>query len=211
MTVTDRDAAILRALTAKIRLLTLEQIASHFWPEGRSGKINARKRLAELETRRLLRKTAVVSHPLLPLTRPLATWWPGKPTPDATSISTRLCSRWGDDLQDFTAFFAGPKAITLFGSKSLGGVKNRFQVTHDLQVSTVYLHLLRTDPRLAEAWMGEEILAESRRDQKLPDAILCDEHGSPRLVIEVGGKYSTERVTAFMDDCQTRRLPFEIW
>ena len=153
MNVTERDAAILRALTSKIRLLTLDQISSHFWPEGRSGKINARKRLAELESRRLVSKTIVVSHPLLPLTRPLATWRPGEPTPDAASISTRLCSRWGDDLEDSTVYFAGPKAITLFGSKALGGIKNRYQVTHDLQVATVYLHFLRTNPRLAAAWL----------------------------------------------------------
>ena len=81
----------------------------------------------------------------------------------------------GDDLEDSTVYFAGPKAIALFGSKALGGIKNRYQVTHDLQVATVYLHFLRTNPRLAAAWVGEEILAESRRDQKLPDAILSDD------------------------------------
>jgi hypothetical protein len=211
MQLTERDSALVRALTSKIRLLTFGQIAANFWPAGESGKLNARRRLAELESRELIEKTRVVFHPLLEMTRPVVAWKPGDRKPDTAAVSTRLITRWPDELTEATAFIAGRKAISLFGSKALGKIKNRYQVTHDLHVSEVYLFFHRTNPRLAAAWVGEEILAPSRKDQKLPDAILHDEKGRPRLVIEFGGKYPERRVTAFHDDCEARGLPYELW
>ncbi|MFO0887923.1 MAG: hypothetical protein U0790_02130 [Isosphaeraceae bacterium] len=211
MELTERDREILRDLTTKIRLLTFSQLAGNFWPQGESGRVNARRRLGELVSRELLEKVQVVSHPLLELAAPIVAWRPGMPAPDAGEISHRLISRWQAEPREMTVYLAGRKAIALFGASALGEIKNRYQVTHDLHVSEVYLYFRRTAPELARAWVGEEILAPSRKDQKLPDAILHDAEGRPRLVVEFGGKYPARRVAAFHGDCEIRGLPYELW
>ena len=211
MELTARDREILRALTTKIRVATFGQLARNFWPPGASGTLNARRRLAELVARELLKTTRVISHPLLGLTRPVVTWRPGEPKPDAGEISATLQARWATEPREMTVYLAGRRAITLFGAPALGEIKNRYQVTHDLHVSEVFLFFQRTQALLAAAWVGEEILAPSRKDQKLPDAILHDDAGRPRLVIEFGGKYPARRVSAFHDDCAARGLPYELW
>lgn len=211
MQLTDRDMQIIRALTVKVRLLSFTQIRDSFWPTGDSGKLNARRRLAELVERGLLEKTKVIAEPLLDLTRPVIAWRPGQEKPDAAIISSHLNSRWQNEPVEMTVYLPARKAIALFGGKALGEIKNRYQVTHDLHVSGIYLYFLKSRPKLAEAWLGEEILASSRKGQKLPDAILHDETGTPRLVIEFGGKYPVSRVTDFHDDCENRGLPYELW
>lgn len=211
MELTARDREILLDLTAKIRIATFGQLARNYWPSGESGKMNARRRLGELVSRELLRKIPVVSHPLLPLEAPVVTWSPGEAKPNPAEISTRLQGRWQSEPHEMVAFIAGRRAIALFGAKALGEIKNRYQVTHDLHVSEVYFFFRRTNSRLASAWIGEEILAPSRKHQKLPDAILHDDEGQPRLVIEFGGKYPKRRVEAFHDDCESRSLPYELW
>jgi hypothetical protein len=211
MELSERDREILRDLTTRIRVLTFGQLAGNFWPPGESGRVNARRRLVELVSRGLLERVQVVSHPLLELESPVVAWQPGMPPPDAGVISHRLVSRWQTEPREMTVYLAGRRAIALFGAKALGEIKNRYQVTHDLHVSEVYLYFRRTAPELARAWVGEEILAPSRKDQKLPDAILHDAEGEPRLVVEFGGKYPARRVTAFHDDCEARGLPYELW
>src|SRR5262245_41287594 len=58
---------------------------------------------------------------------------------------------------------------------------------HDLHVTTIYLHMLRNRPADAEAWISEDLLAPSRRHQKLPDAMLQFADGRPSVVIEFAG------------------------
>ncbi|MEJ7637234.1 MAG: hypothetical protein WKF75_04390 [Singulisphaera sp.] len=55
------------------------------------------------------------------------------------------------------------------------------------------------------------MLAPSRVDQKLPDAILHDGEGRPRLAIEFGGSYQAVRIADFHADCAARTLPYELW
>jgi hypothetical protein len=211
MDLTDRDRAILRDLTTRVRVATRDQLTRTYWPAGEAAKTNARRRLDAFVERGLLGQVRVVSHPMLPLERPVVAWCPGVPGPDARAVSALLKSRWRDEPREMLAYLAGRKAITLFGAKALGEVKNAYQVTHDLHVSEVYFLLRRTEPQLADGWVGEEILAPSRKNQKLPDAILHDAEGRPRLVVEFGGKYPTARVRAFHVDCETRGLPYELW
>jgi hypothetical protein len=211
MNLTDRDRSILRDLTAKIRVATFPQLARNFWPASGSGTLNARRRLDELVARELLAKTRIVAHPLLALTGPVVGWRPGAPKPGPSEVAGRLQARWQDDPRAMNVYLAGRRAITLFGARALGAIRNPFQVTHDLHLSEVYFLLRRAEPELADAWVGEEVLAPSRKNQKLPDAILHDQEGRARLVIEFGGKYPARRVAAFHDDCEARGLPYELW
>ena len=85
------------------------------------------------------------------------------------------------------------------------------QATHDIHLGALYLKLMKDAPTIAAGWIGEEILAPTREHQKLPDAILHDREGRPRLVIEFGGAYPADRLQAFHEDCAERALPYELW
>jgi hypothetical protein len=74
----------------------------------------------------------------------------------------------------------------------------------------MYLLFLRDRPELASGWRSEDVLASTRRNQKLPDAIVMD-GDRPQLVVEFGGAYDPGRVEKVHADCATRRLPYELW
>ena len=66
-------------------------------------------------------------------------------------------------------------------------------------------------PDWAEAWRGEDMMAHTRRGQKLPDAFLLDDNDDVLWAIEFGGSYDTQRVEEFHVDCASRDLPYQIW
>jgi hypothetical protein len=211
MTLTDRERQFIHALASKIRLLTFEQISGTWWPDSESGRTNARRRLGELRDHGLLNRTRVHARPLLPLETPLFRWKPGEPTPDFGGLAWQLHRRWQEPLQSMTAYLATRRAANILGGVSDGRLKNPSQASHDIHLSGVYLYFLRTAPTLAAGWVGEDILAPSRVDQKLPDAILHDGEGRPRLAIEFGGSYQAQRIADFHADCAARTLPYELW
>jgi hypothetical protein len=211
MTLTERDREILKALTVKVRVLALEQIASAWWPETDSGRRNARRRLEEFAASGLVARTRVHARPLLSLEGPVFRWNPGEPGPDCGRLSWRLQSRWDKPPQTITVFYATRKAVNRFGGVARGKIKNLSQLSHDVHVGAIYLLFLRTQPLLGTAWMGEDVLAPARKHQKLPDAVLCDDAQNPLRAIEFGGAYPPERLAAFHEDCARRKLPYEIW
>ena len=97
-----------------------------------------------------------------------------------------------------------------FGGKG-GKLRRPLQATHDLHVSTVYLWFLEQQPDLASAWASEDLIAPTRRGQKLPDAMIQDEAGNPLRVIEFAGAYPPERIEKLHLDCEYRGLPYELW
>jgi hypothetical protein len=216
MTFTERDDALIRALLGKIRLITFAQIARAWWPDTDSGKTNAKRRVQDLVEAKLLIRERAFARPMLELTAPVFVWKPGQEDPDPEKLSYQVQSRWeaqagASEPRAATVYFASRRAANVLGGAALARIKNHSQVTHDLHVTELYLKLLRETPPLAQAWVGEEILAPSRVNQKLPDAILVASSGEPKLVMEFGGAYPPDRVQAFHDDCKTRGLPYEFW
>jgi hypothetical protein len=211
MTLTERERQFIQALASKIRVLTFEQLSGMWWPDSDSGRTNARRRLAELTEHELLTRTRVHARPLLKLSLPLCRWKPGESDPDFNALAYQLHERWREPLQTMTAYLATKRAAGIFGGVAQGRIKNPSQASHDIHLSGVYLHFLRTAPALAAGWVGEDVLAPSRVDQKLPDAILHDAEGRPRLAIEFGGSYQAVRIAEFHADCAARSLPYELW
>jgi hypothetical protein len=211
VSVTGREREIVSALAAKIRMLSFDQIRREWWPESASSERNARRRLSELVEAGLLVRQRVAARPLLPLDAPAFRWKPGADAPEYSSLSWRLQKRWVEPEREVTAYLATRRAAAIFGGRSDGRMKNAAQATHDLHVGGLYLKLRKSSPKLAAGWIGEDVLAPTRADQKLPDAVLHDGEGKPRLVMEFGGAYPPERVEAFHEDCAVRGLPYELW
>lgn len=204
------------ALTHKVRLLSLAQIARTWWNPSPAGVANARKRLTVLTGNNTLSpdhfmlRLHVNAHSELILGGPLFSWNPGELTPDFGALSYRLQSRWTEAIKPTTIYIATEKAARHFGGFG-GKLRRPLQVTHDLHVAQIYLHLLKSNRPAACAWISEEQFSPERRHQKLPDAVLRDKNGEITLVIEFGGAYDTKHVERVHRDCVTRSLPYELW
>jgi hypothetical protein len=208
---TGREREIVSALAAKIRMLAFETILRGWWPSSESAKTNARRRLSDLIEAGLLIRERAFAKPLLPLGEPVFRWKPGDDAPAFGELSWTLQKRWSEPAREVTVYLATRRAASIFGGRADGRIKNPSQVTHDIHLGALYLKLLRDAPSLAAGWIGEDILAPTREHQKLPDAILHDAEGKPRLAVEFGGSYPRERVQGFHEDCAARSLPYELW
>jgi hypothetical protein len=212
MRISQRDEAILRALCRKIRLLSLEQIARHWWPDVKHPQQSALRRLRELVRAGWMVSIQPQARGLPPIKSPVVCWNPGQPDPAFDAVAKQLMTRWTTETCRVQAFVLGPAADRYFGVSRRGRLKYDFQATHDLGVSEVFLNLLDQRPALAERWIGEDELAPFRQHEKLPDAVVADGPlARPELVLEFGGAYDVRRVAQFHEDCATQMLPYEIW
>lgn len=208
---TPREQELVSALALKIRMLSFDEILRSWWPASKSATTNARRRLTELVQDGLLVRERALARPRLPLEEPIFRWQPGEAAPDFGKLSWTVKSRWTEPPREVTVYLASRRAAAIFGGKANGKIKNPSQATHDIHLGALYLKLCREAPTIAAGWIGEDILAPTREHQKLPDAILHDREGRPRLVVEFGGAYPAERLQAFHEDCAARELPYELW
>jgi hypothetical protein len=212
MRFSPRDEAILHALSRKVRLLSLAQIARHWWSHVKAPEDAARRRLRELELAGWIVCVQPQARRLPPIIAPVVGWSPKQQAPDFSDIAQRLQCRWQGETVRVRAYVLGPTADRHFGVSRRGRLKYDFQATHDLGVSEMYLNLLGQRPADAERWLGEDELAPYRQHEKLPDAVLADSpQARPELVLEFGGAYDARRVQQFHEDCAEQLLPYEIW
>ena len=206
---TQRDSAMLVALAQKVRLFSLRQITDHWW----SGEIaNARRRLRQLVGADLIARIEIQARTLPRLDRPVATWRPSAPVPNFGAVSHQLQSRWQSlPVRPSAAFVATDHAARLLGGRNRGELKHPLQATHDLGVAQVWLELHATALAWADAWKGEDLMAETRRGEKCPDAFIVNTMDQVVCVIEFGGQYHAERVREFHEDCARRDLPYQLW
>ncbi len=205
---TARDREILETLALRVPFLSHEQITRTWWPGGAPAV--ARRRLAALVSGGMLWRAQVTAHPELTLERPAATWAPGAPTPDLGAVSYHLQARWTGTPRPTTIFRATAALARRLGGQG-GRLSHETHFNHDLHMGTLYLRLFRDQPTTAARWVSERDLAAERRHQKLPDAAIRAPTGEIERVIEFGGAYNVEHVRAFHEDCERRRLPYELW
>ena len=212
LSLTERDQELLSSLCGRVRLFTLEQIASTWWSETKSSKADSRRRLGKLAACDFVQKLRVFAAPLPVLNCAVASWQPSQSPPDFGSVAWKLQKRWEHGPKAATAYIAGRQATKIFGGKPHSSLKIGFQATHDLGVSQMYLQLKASNPEAATRWIGEDVLAPYRKKQKLPDAVIATATSeTPELVLEFGGAYDKRRVEEFHIDCERRSLPYEIW
>ena len=206
---TPRDLVIVLALVQKVRLFSQRQMVDRFW----NGDVaNSRRRLKRLADNRLIQRSIALARPTPPLDGPLLKWAPGEPTPDYGQIAYRCQSRWRlRPARQSVVWFATETASQIYGGVARGEMKHPMQATHDLGVAAVWLRLQQAAPEWAKAWRGEDLLAHTRRGEKIPDAFIVDECERVTWVIEFGGNYTAERVEAFHNDCASREIPYQLW
>lgn len=207
---TLRDLQILEALTVKVRMLTIEQIAETWWPPGRYQVTNARRRMVRLVRAKLVLRYRINIHPRIPLNAPVAEWKPGDDSPEFAAVSTMLKNRWTLPAEPTSVFLASKRSANLFGTYA-GPLKDPVQATHDVHLSDIYLWYQQHKPWFCDSWIGEDALKKAGTGVKDPDAFLVRPDGEVSRVIDFGGKYSADRVKEFHGHCAARSLPYELW
>ena len=206
---TPRDHELIEALVLMVRLFSQRQIAEHWWC---GETANARRRLKALTKDGLLQPVTIAARTLPPIEEPVVVWQPGGPAPDFGKVAYRLQERWRRQaVRQIRAYTATDKAAQLFGGRGQEHLKHPMQATHDLGVAAVWLRLHERAPAWASAWRSEDLLASTRRGEKLPDAFVIGGGSEVLWVIEFGGSYTAARVQEFHEDCATRSLPYQIW
>lgn len=204
-----RDREVLQALAHQVRLFSQRQIADNFW-EG--ALPNARRRMKQLAEQALVSKITVQARTAPSLESPLASWRPGDSVPEFGQIAYRCQARWRlRPVRPCTTWVVTEQGAQHFGGVRRGTLQHPTQATHDLGVAAVWLRLRQIAPQWAAAWRGEDVLAHTRRGEKVPDAFLVDAAGQIVAVIEFGGGYDADRVAAFHTDCAQRGLPYQLW
>jgi len=209
MTLTDRDLLLLEALCGKVRLLAWEHVCK-LWPGAASDRA-ALKRLSLLIKAELLLRRYLQARPLLSLSEPAAAWQPGVAAPDFHLLSRGLQARWKKPPERTTVYVAAKRAANLLGGTARGRVPTPYQASHDLGLSSVYMHYLACSPDAARLWVGEDLLPAMGRGLKRPDAELRDPGGHTLRVIEFGAGYPAVRLEAFHWACWQKDTPYEIW
>lgn len=206
---TDRDRELLQALAQRVRLFSQRQVADHLW----NGDLaNARRRLKRLQQAGLITKVTVQARSLPPLDAPLFSWRPDDAEPDCGAIAYRCQQRWKSRaVRPTSAWIISETGGRAFGGVDRNELKHSTQATHDLGVAAVWLRLRQVAPQWASAWRGEDVMADIRRGEKLPDGFIVNEQGHVVWIIEFAGSYDAERVRAVHQDCAARDLPYQLW
>lgn len=207
---TERDQDILRTLTLRVRILSIDQLARAWWPDSANARRAARRRLDQLEAAHLVGRRSVLARPMLSLEAPVFVWQPGAEAPEPEAVSHELRSRWTEAPRATTVYLATRRTLNQYGGTGPAKLPPLGQETHDLHVGELYIRLRAQDRHAASAWVGEEHYRAERRGEKRPDAMLVGPEG-PYLVVEFAGAYDAEHVDSFHRDCSRRGLPYELW
>jgi hypothetical protein len=113
------------------------------------------------------------------------------------------------DAQPVKIVYAASRALTFFSSGRAPSVKLT-QLTHDLNVSELYLHFLRGGLP-GGYWLSEDRLPCDWPLQERPDALVRNETGEVIRAIEYGGDYPASRLAELHCGLASIPLAYEIW
>jgi hypothetical protein len=207
---TTRDRSIVETLTLRVRVLSVRQIARHWFAGQANATESALRRLSRIEAAGLIEQFSAFARPEPIMEGPVIRWSPGCEIPNFEAVSYRLVSRW-----DEPAVLTKICIATMVGGSLAGGYGGRrprpSEVSHDICLTAIYLRRIVSDPTTSAKWLSEARLRSLGFGDhtRLPDAII-EEHGV-RTVIEFGGSYSGAKLRDFHDFCVEEALAYEIW
>src|SRR5690606_20827003 len=120
---TVRDEALLDALSRRVRLFSIEQIARRWWAATREPVAAAGRRLRELERAGWITRLRVQARPVPVLLGPLVVWQPGRETPSFSKAARELRGRWTGPTRGVAATVLGPNGARHFGVSRGGRLK----------------------------------------------------------------------------------------
>jgi hypothetical protein len=204
-----QELEIAETLTRRVSLLSVDQIASIWWPDIGSNR-DVRRKLRPLREALLIHRTFVNVHPRLTLQRPLIEWQPGMPSPDFTRVARRVKARWNKAAVPTEVYWGSQLAANLFGSsaRQLPPLLHR---DHDLLLGEVFVLYRRLHPQLATCWLSEHVFPKAGFRVKDPDAFIIGETGRSQRVIESAGRYGLSQIVSFHEHCVEWDLPYELW
>lgn len=206
---TDREQEIVRTLADLVRVMTLDQIARTWWTDTRWGRSRAAASMKLLVSEGWAHMQHVLSRDIHSPTVPLIDWMPGDPRPGFREVVRILHRRAMTDAQLVRVVVASRRAVMLFSSGPVPPIKLT-QMTHDLNVSEIYLHH-RQLGLPAGRWLSEDRLPSDWPLRRRPDAVLRDEHGTIVRAVEYGGDYPARRLMELHDDLQSIGIGYHLW
>lgn len=217
ITLTDRDRLIVQALLFKVPLLA-EATLARFWPDTDAGRENMGRRLRHLCGEGLLARHAAQAQAATEVGL-FYRWAPGAAEPDFGPLAWRLTKRWaGVEPRRVVFHTATEAAARRYGRTVRNPLKATAAIAHNTGLGAVYAHYALHLPLLAEAWVAEEVVADSRgHGEKVVDAVVVDSTATPALAVEFAGSSyaasSGDRLRDIHRDCAARGrgLPYEMW
>lgn len=204
MMMTERDLQIAEALSLRVVLMDLQQIASVWWNEDHNA---ARRRLTTLVTARVIDRTMANVCP-----RPTdcrLSWVAGDRTPDFEQVREESKGRWQRPAQPTELFSASARTLNLHGTERSHHTtideRNR-----QMLLSDVFVVSTTTRSMDASHWHIQSRRNMEESGQGRPDVLVTDVSGSPIRAISTvsGSRRRMEEVHSF---CVERELPYEIW
>ncbi len=207
---TPRDRDLLVVLTRAVRVLSVDQIAAHWFAAATDAGRAATRRLGVLQERGLIDVFRMPARAVVVPSRPVAEWGPGNAAPDFVLLARMLAQRWTQPASPVSCVVATSASGTWLGGDG-GRRPRRSEISHDLLLGELYLAWRRRTPDGIAEWISESRLRRlGYGDQtRLPDAMV--DAGGIRRVIEVGGEYSASKLAEFHEFCAKRGLPYELW
>jgi len=208
--ITDRDQSILDAIVRRVRVLSVAQIARTWFGATQDPVRFASRRLNELAASGFIERFDLHARPELNFELPIMCWAPGEAAPAFSRLSTRLAARWRQPVHRTPAVVATASAGIRLGGHG-GRRPRRSEASHDLSLAALYLHIVKTEPRIARTWVSEAGMRRFGFGDKgrLPDALV--HRNSRPTIIELGGTYSAAKLIEFHDFCKEQGLRYELW
>lgn len=206
---TERDEAILSALTNRVKVFAIGQIHRVWWLEGSVDAAQARLRVLCEADWLVPVRLAVRAIEYFP-SRPLVRSSPGGCVPSWTDLIAETQSRWNVPIRSVPAVIASNRAARFFGGHARHPRPS--EATHDLYLAGVYLRMLEENAVVAEAWLGEGRLVAQAQGQEgaIPDALIRHEDGCTAIEV-VGESYPAAKLKAFHQYCEYRGWRYELW
>lgn len=205
----DHERQIVSALAESVRAMTLHQISTHWWTDTRWGRSRAKAALQALVDSGWLHLQKVLVRQIHLPKAPLIDWKPGDAPPALAEIARALHRRAISDAKFATVAYAAKRAVTFFGTGPAPSIKLT-QLTHDLNVSEVYLRVFRFRED-GTRWLSEDRLPIEWPMRERPDAVLVDDAGKTVLAIEYGGDYPVSRLRELHSGFAMANLGYQLW